>query len=934
MRRNYEEENRNVKVTVWWDFENCQVPSGVNVERVANRIASAIRSAGIKGPVTITAFGDVMQLSRASQEGLTSTGVCLNHVPNGGRNSSDRLFMADLVYWVAQNPPPAHFFLITSDKDFANILHRLRMSNYNVLLASNSNQLSGVLCSAATIMWPWAELIKGENITPRHYNHPPDGFYGSWYGQYKGVLDDPFQNSIQHVKSEPEESTHLKPEVKIRPISRVVLNGIRNVLHSYPEGLSLSELREELKRKNIILDKDYYGYKKFSKFIASLSNIVQLIPNTSMVVDKRLTESVNPSSKPSNTQTCEIKMKSKKEPQTNVSEENSTLVLATPVIKSEEIISKDVPTEVHIAVDNVNHSPKPSETETINSNLKPKKDPQSNVGNVIAEELLTNVELDKLGKKEGLFKRIWTTLTSSRSDKPDTVSINDTTSSEGALKTNAISTTTTEEDAVKLKKHSLNSSESVGKEKNTAQPERLNEVSDSKMGLFSNLAKWWQLIVYGNNSHEEISVGIHPEADARKKHVKITHELFSRSDFWDDIESFLLTSSGANLIFMSISRDQLIQNLQRKGPSVIKDLNHTDMLKLVDLLISEKKWIEESASQTFPFKVTTKKETEPSDYAHKSIGLSSLFTAKTSNGTQETTPPQNFAEFKTWYKNLFVGTKDIKPERLHNAFEANFNKKLNCFTYGYPTIRSLIFACSVDNESQEIKKNNKASNKGEILNDCHKLVIELLKDSPSGFNMGNFRPAFFKKYGYVLDCQTIGYSNLTSLLQIMPGVKIESSYIVPEDLGNSEDFDELGPVSLGSDECHSTSNKKREMNYSRASLSEEEFSDSGDEVSPSDYSGLENKVKKSEEDSSLMQILDSWYSSKESNADRNDDINEPVKIVTPRINLQGGAENSKLSSKLNKRYSFVAESSDCEKDKLVDNILGGLKKAGESKMQY
>jgi len=81
-RRNYDEENRSVKVTVWWDFENCQVPVGVRVDRAANRIMTALRSTGIKGPVTITAFGDVAQMSRATQEALTSTGVCLNHVPH------------------------------------------------------------------------------------------------------------------------------------------------------------------------------------------------------------------------------------------------------------------------------------------------------------------------------------------------------------------------------------------------------------------------------------------------------------------------------------------------------------------------------------------------------------------------------------------------------------------------------------------------------------------------------------------------------------------------------------------------------------------------------------------------------------------------------------------------------------------------------------
>lgn len=101
LRRNYDEENRSVKVTVWWDFENCQVPVGVNVERVANRITSALRSTGIKGPIIITAFGDVAQMSRATQEALTSTGVSLNHVPHRWFSSSSlfppKIFLLEML---------------------------------------------------------------------------------------------------------------------------------------------------------------------------------------------------------------------------------------------------------------------------------------------------------------------------------------------------------------------------------------------------------------------------------------------------------------------------------------------------------------------------------------------------------------------------------------------------------------------------------------------------------------------------------------------------------------------------------------------------------------------------------------------------------------------------------------------------------------------
>ncbi|KAI4997397.1 hypothetical protein ZWY2020_052739 [Hordeum vulgare] len=217
-----QEESKEVKVSVWWDFQKCQLPPDANPCRVAPRVTAALRAAGIRGPVEITAFGDVFVLPRPVQEVLAATGVAFSHVPTSGKDGSDRSFIADLVYWIAQNPPPAHFFLISGDKHFANILHRLRMSNYNILLACPSTEPS-ILCSAATIMWPWEALVKGEGFTRKHFNQPPDGLSCSWYGNYRGALDDPFQ------KAEPKHSVNVslqtkKPE-KPHIVSKSAVNG-------------------------------------------------------------------------------------------------------------------------------------------------------------------------------------------------------------------------------------------------------------------------------------------------------------------------------------------------------------------------------------------------------------------------------------------------------------------------------------------------------------------------------------------------------------------------------------------------------------------------------------------------------------------------------------------------------------------------------------
>lgn len=59
------------------------MPKGNYAYRLAQFITSAVRTNGIKGPVSITAFGDVMQLSRSTQEVLSATGINITHVPNG-----------------------------------------------------------------------------------------------------------------------------------------------------------------------------------------------------------------------------------------------------------------------------------------------------------------------------------------------------------------------------------------------------------------------------------------------------------------------------------------------------------------------------------------------------------------------------------------------------------------------------------------------------------------------------------------------------------------------------------------------------------------------------------------------------------------------------------------------------------------------------------
>lgn len=47
------------KTSVWWDIENCQVPSGCDAHEIVQNINAALMKMNYHGPVTISAYGDI-----------------------------------------------------------------------------------------------------------------------------------------------------------------------------------------------------------------------------------------------------------------------------------------------------------------------------------------------------------------------------------------------------------------------------------------------------------------------------------------------------------------------------------------------------------------------------------------------------------------------------------------------------------------------------------------------------------------------------------------------------------------------------------------------------------------------------------------------------------------------------------------------------------
>ncbi|KAJ4965970.1 hypothetical protein NE237_017819 [Protea cynaroides] len=950
--RQHDEESRKVKVSVWWDFENCSVPAGINVFRVTQRITSALRGKGIKGPVTITAFGDVMQLSRSNQEALSSTGVCLNHIPNGGKNSADRSLLLDLVYWVSQNPPPAHLFLISGDRDFANVLHRLRMNNYNILLASTDSAPS-VLCSAASIVWQWNALLRGESLIGKHFNQPPDGPYGSWYGHYKGPLEDPFmdveQPACPRLEDLPEAGTDLKP----RPVPKAFRHQIRQILNLYPKGIPITTLRAELANSNVTIDKDLFGYKKFSRLLLSMPTVLKLRSggDGQMLVHGIHLNSAEPVESSSKTSTGP-ETNNREGDQAATVEGNGGASAKTAYVNGK---SSSSPLAPPLKVE----EPPPLAQKEINEPIT--------VGHPIT------VQKQDSTSEVGFFHRFWSAWfghkdggsnekgdivpentydgsKKTKSEKGDSIPEN---ASDGSKKTKSGEkyfesvTCSTPPSSCSSSSKSLNATLTVQNQNGTEDSGGSGEKSDPSKGLFNKIVNWcrfWRTSRKPDNN----------DNGQCYKELNKWSELFSKDFFWGEIDLFIRTPKGSALVSQSKTREQIGQKLQKEGPMVLKNVSEDGLLHLVDLLISEKKWVEECPSQTFPYKLIHHARTGSSNLP-SSNGLSSIFSGKLSQS-------------------------ELNLEGLpeHGVEKSNQNQ----------------FQSSPCSTERNKRPSGTGKTRHEILDDCQKLMTEILEEYPEGFNMGSFKKLFLERYGYVLDYQMLGYSKLVALLQTMPGVTIESTYILPAKkasgylgsdtalpysierdgngkLSNSDGelsnsarkdnyrdsvWEELGPISGTSSNRNDLGSRlngkakkeiKEQMDFDDDCLSDAELSDSdGEDVKLDQSEGL-GKSRREEEDSSLLQILDSWYSSKDDSSSngRSQKVEEVVDCsrVGSKSSSSIGVEmkseasvavaNGGPKTKPMKKYSFVSDPAGDEKEKLIDNILGSLKKSAGTKMQ-
>ncbi|CAI0428261.1 unnamed protein product [Linum tenue] len=783
--------------------------------------------------------------------------------------------------WVSQNPPPAHLFLISSDRDFASCLHRLRMNNYNILLAAKEGT-RGVLCSAASIMWHWNDLLKGENLVGKYFNQPPDGPKGSWYGHYKLPLEDPFAvPEPTPAPSPPPVSPKVDEEHvdSIRPIPKAVMKQIQQILNSHPEGIKITDLRAELMTSNLAIDKEFYGHKKFSLFLLAMPQVLKLQnkgegrflvravpgrthdPSGTLVTTATDIHNNNVNPVPSGS----LKMDTD-----GVAEKN------LPPLTSSEPNVRALEVDVHGKECNF-----PVSEKVLEKANGQETDKQSSV--------VKNGEPD-MGFF-GTLRKIW--YGSSEKGTDDSLE---------KTSTDKLGRDEVDEKNRELPSRKLEASTQSPASESDSNSAVSSEDLSRNTGLFSRIKNWWK----SRGSRVE-SVHDQPSKVLDQRIVDMKdHEVFSKDAFWRVMESFVRTQKGSLAITESRTREQMATNLQNEGPLLLKSLKEPDLLLLVDILISQKKWVDECPSGSSPFKVTLSRDNAARTTSQGSSGLRSLFLKERHQGVSHTgvTPPIAY-------------TKSSDRSR------------------------------------------------SEILMDCRNLVQQVVKKYPYGYNMGAFRKLFLERYGYHLDIQKLGYQKLAALLEIMPGVKVESTHILPstKTLKSNSDgesskkesesdsaWDELGPPDANS-------SSQKDPDYEPC-LSEDDNDDVESDSEPETLAASsssrpeQNCTKSNEENSSLLEILDTWYGSqneetggKKEESKRNDEGNATINLqqltsssgqvgktaeaTTTHMACSGGTMQKPV-----KTYSFVDDSV-CPADqqhKVIDGILSRLKNTSDSRM--
>lgn len=162
--------DRNTRVGVFWDIENCPVPSGPgNGRAVVDSISGFANKFG--RVFTITAHGNTQSINHGARTDLQQSGVHLVDVPPSRKEAADKALLVDMLMFAMDHPPPATLILITGDQDFAPGMSKLKHRGYDVVLVHPRNARDSLKASASMLQ-SWEDLVGHLRNNKRAFGKP------------------------------------------------------------------------------------------------------------------------------------------------------------------------------------------------------------------------------------------------------------------------------------------------------------------------------------------------------------------------------------------------------------------------------------------------------------------------------------------------------------------------------------------------------------------------------------------------------------------------------------------------------------------------------------------------------------------------------------------------------------------------------------------
>ncbi|KAL0896740.1 hypothetical protein Bca101_080701 [Brassica carinata] len=145
----------NSKTAVWWDMDSCPLPDGYDARLVRPSIEGSLKDLGYCGHVTINAMGNLENAHPRVLQGLSSTGIVVQHTRRVGF-----YIYSDLSDFTEDHPPPATIMLISDKVENFSLFLSLdqQRSYYNlVLVRTYTPQSMSRLYHTAE--WLWQTLL-------------------------------------------------------------------------------------------------------------------------------------------------------------------------------------------------------------------------------------------------------------------------------------------------------------------------------------------------------------------------------------------------------------------------------------------------------------------------------------------------------------------------------------------------------------------------------------------------------------------------------------------------------------------------------------------------------------------------------------------------------------------------------------------------------